>query len=222
MDWFRTPGGGGFGSGLGAPFGADGSMETESIRVELIGAQLRAAGALTAGKGARLSDYVNMLAGFFRLREVTLFDRRGKPTDIAFPELRVRLDDIELVGQSDPRDGSALTDGDRVAKRPRRAIVMTAAHIVYGSVYLLEDASLSDFVDATDPRFMPMTDVRLRSLSDRSQAGRFPFALVQRSRVLAVASGDGDPMVAGDTDVTAPGESEAADGGPASPAPAGA
>jgi hypothetical protein len=44
------------------------------------------------------------------------------------------------------------------------------------------------FVDATDPKFIPMTDVRVRWLSDRKLAARYPFALVQRTQIVGVAT----------------------------------
>jgi hypothetical protein len=44
------------------------------------------------------------------------------------------------------------------------------------------------FVGATDPKFIPMNNVRVRWLSDRRLAARLPFALVQRSQILGVAT----------------------------------
>jgi hypothetical protein len=52
-------------------------------------------------------------------------------------------------------------------------------------------------VDSTDPRFIPMSNVRVRWLADRRLAGRYPFALVQRSQILGVATeGTGAPTQA--------------------------
>ncbi|MEZ0241223.1 MAG: hypothetical protein ACAH65_10535, partial [Chloroflexota bacterium] len=47
---------------------------------------------------------------------------------------------------------------------------------------------IMSFVDATDPKFIPMTDVRVRWVSDRKLAARYPFALVQRAQILGVAT----------------------------------
>ena len=53
------------------------------------------------------------------------------------------------------------------------------------------------FVDSTDPRFIPMSNVRVRWLADRRLAGRYPFALIQRSQILGVATeGTGAPKAA--------------------------
>jgi hypothetical protein len=157
-------------------------------QVELVGSHLRAAGMVDLGNFHRLSDYVNFLTGFFTIRDVTLLSRIGEPTRLTFPDLRVRLDEIALIGQSDP--GPAPTDPGSalIVKQRRRLVVTTAAHIVYGFAYLHEEASLTAFVDATEPRFVPLVNVRVRWLADRRLAGRFPFALVQRSHIVAVAT----------------------------------
>jgi hypothetical protein len=44
------------------------------------------------------------------------------------------------------------------------------------------------FVDATDPKFIPMSNVRVRWVSDRKLAARYPFALLQRNQILGVAT----------------------------------
>ncbi|HEX7472332.1 MAG TPA: hypothetical protein VF323_04565 [Candidatus Limnocylindrales bacterium] len=160
----------------------------ECARVELVGSHLRAEGGVDLGNFTRLSDYVNFLTGYFTIRDVTLLSRLGEPTRLTFPDLRVRLGEIAIVGQREP--GVRTDDpGDRfIAKARRRLVVTTEAHIVYGYAYLHEQASLTAFVDATDPPFIPMTNVRVRWLADRRLAGRFPFALIQRSHVVAVAT----------------------------------
>jgi hypothetical protein len=176
--------------------GGDGS-EHEAY-LELIGTHLRASGVADVGRFRRISDYVNLLDGFFRLRDVVLLDRTGNPTRITLPELRVRLDDVAIVGQLVVAPLPATTEGHVVvSKEMRRIVVMTRAHIIYGFAYILEGGSLMQFVDSTDPHFIPMSNVRVRWLADRRLAGRYPFALIQRSQILGVASeGTGAPKAA--------------------------
>lgn len=155
--------------------------------VELLGNQLRAEGSVELGNWKRVSDYVNFLTGFFTIRDVTLLSRLGEPTRLTFPDLRVRLDDITIVGQRDP--GPQPDPGDRLIPKGRRRVVLTTvAHIIYGYAYIHEQASMTAFVDATDPRFIPMTNVRVRWLADRRLAGRYPFALIHRSHIVGVAT----------------------------------
>jgi hypothetical protein len=155
--------------------------------VELIGTHLRASGALATGNFTRLSDYLNHVEGFFQLSDVILLTRTGAPTRVVIPELRVRLDEIALVGQRDP-DLVSTPDDHYVPKRRQRLLVMTAAHIVSGFAYLHEQASVTAFIDADDPPFIPMRDVRVRWLADRRLAGRYRFALIQRRHITGVAT----------------------------------
>jgi hypothetical protein len=162
--------------------------EQTCARVELVGSHLRAAGSVDLGNFRRVSDYVNFLTGFFTIRDVTLLSRIGEPTRLTFPDLRVRLDEIAIVGQPEPEAESAESEDGLALKQRRRLVVTTAAHIVYGYAYLHQEASLTAFVDATEPSFIPLVNVRVRWLADRRLAGRFPFALVQRSHIVAVAT----------------------------------
>ena len=156
-------------------------------RVELIGTHLRAEGAVELGHFRRLSDYVNLLEGFFTIHDVVLLSRLGEPTRITFPDFRVRLDDIALVGQRIPVVPGPSEDF-YIPKQRRRLVITTAAHIVYGYAYIHEQASTIAFLDSTDPHFVPMTNVRVRWLADRRLAGRFGFALIQRPHIIGVAT----------------------------------
>lgn len=160
---------------------------TTTIPVELIGSQLRAAGTVDIGRFTRLTDYVDLLDGFFELGEATLLTRGGGATRVTLADLRIRLDEVMLVGQKDvpPMEGPA---DRRIAKRSTRLVVMTPAHVIYGSAYIHAQASLTAFVDAIDPRFIPMTNVRVRWLVDRRLTGRYSFALLQRRHIIGVAT----------------------------------
>ena len=187
-----------WGRGLDRTTGSASQDGEREAYLELIGTHLRASGAAEVGRFRRISDYVNSVDGFFRLRDVVLLDRTGLPTRITLPELRVRLDDVAIVGQLVVEPLPPADDGHVViAKTQRRLVVMTRAHIIYGYVYLHEHGSLMQFVDSTDPRFIPMSNVRVRWLADRRLAGRYPFALIQRSQILGVATeGTGAPKAA--------------------------
>lgn len=155
--------------------------------VELMGTQLRTVGTVDIGRFARLSDYVIHLDGFFTLLDVVLLTRTGEPTRITLPELRVRFDEIAIVGQKEA-ERRPMAPERFIPKKPRRLLVMTSAHIIYGNAYLHEQASVAAFVDATDPAFMPMTNVRVRWLADRRLAGRYPFAMIHRTHIIGVAT----------------------------------
>jgi len=170
--------------------GADPGAATEPqprALVELLGTSLRVQGWLDLGHFARVSDYVNFLHGFCTIRDVNLLSRLGEPTRLNFPDLRVRLDEIAIIGQRDPGPVTASDERD-IPKERRRLVVTTLAHIVYGYAFIHEQASTTAFIDATEPPFIPLVNVRIRWLADRRLAGRFPFALVHRSHIIGVAT----------------------------------
>lgn len=179
--------------------------------LELIGTHLRASGVVEMGRFRRISDYVNLLDGFFALRHVVLLTRTGEATRITMPELRVRLDDVAIVGQLSVTPLPPTTDiGVHVDKVAQRLVLMTRAHIIYGYAYIHEHASLISFVDSADPKFIPMSRVRVRWLADRRLAARYPFALIQRSQILGIATeGTGAPREARDRRNAAVAEAEA-------------
>lgn len=157
--------------------------------IELIGSQLWVAGMVDLGRFRRVSDFVNIVQGYLVLRDVVVLTRTGEGTRLAMPELRVLPDDIAIVGQlGTDRPQQATGAGVFIEKVPHRLVVLTRSHIIDGDVFIQRDGTVMSFVDATDPRFIPMSDVRVRWVSDRKLAARYPFALMQRSQILGVAT----------------------------------
>jgi hypothetical protein len=157
--------------------------------VEMIGSQLWVAGTINLGRFRRVSDFVNIVQGYLVMRDVMVLTQTGESTRLTLPELRVMPDDIAVVGQhSDDRSGSTASGDAMIEKRVQRLVVVTRSHMIDGDVFIHGDGSIMSFVDATDPKFIPMTDVRVRWVSDRKLAARYPFALVQRAQILGVAT----------------------------------
>jgi hypothetical protein len=170
------------------------AASADRLRVELIGVHLRMAGAVDLGSFDRISDLLNVRSSV-DVANAVLLAGPGQETEVVFPELRVSLDDISIVGQRD--DAQAGDERSRIPMRRRHLVVMTRGHMVYGWAHLHPETSLATFIDAGDRRFLPMTDVRIRWLADRSLAARYPFALVQRSHVVGVATEVHPPGIAG-------------------------
>lgn len=183
------------GGGVEADASASGQHEEY---LELIGTHLRASGVVDIGRFRRVTDYLNLLDDYLVLRNAVLLTRTGEATRITMPELRVRLDDVGIVGQLAAEDIPRSNEiGVHVDKVEQRLVLMTRAHIIYGFVHILEGASVMSYVDSPDPHFIPMSRVRVRWLADRRLAARYPFALVQRSQILGVATeGTGAPREA--------------------------
>lgn len=176
-----------WGTGQSA-FGDDGEGGGEQY-IELIGSQLWVAGMVDLGRFRRVSDFVNIVQGYLVIRDVVVLTRTGEATRLAMPELRVLPDDIAVVGQlGTDAPAQATGTGVFIEKVKQRLVVLTRSHIIDGDVYIQVDGSIMSFVDATDPKFIPMSDVRVRWVSDRKLAARYPFALMQRSQILGVAT----------------------------------
>ena len=157
--------------------------------LELIGSQLWVAGMADLGRFRRVSDFVNVVQAYIVLRDVVVLSRAGEATRLAMPELRVLPADVAIVGQvADDKTQSGAEGGGFIEKRPHRLVLLTGAHIIDGEVFIQVDGSVMTFVDATDPKFIPMTDVRVRWVSDGTLAARYPFALVQRSQIQGVGT----------------------------------
>ena len=160
--------------------------------VELIGSNLWVAGTVDLGRFRRVSDFVNLVQGYMVIRDVVVLTRTGDATRLTLPELRVLPDDIAVVAQLGDDHagggGDANAGGLVIEKRRQRLVVLTRTHIIDGDVFMHGDGSIMAFVDATDPKFIPMSDVRVRWVSDRKLAGRYPFALLQRTQILGIAT----------------------------------
>ena len=176
-------------------WGSAGSFATEAEEgggeqyIEVIGSQLWVAGTVDLGRFRRVSDFINLVLAYVVMRDVVVLTRTGEATQLTMPELRVLPDDIAVVGQlsTDKPQASAET-GVFIEKASQRIVVLTRSHVIDGDVFIPHDGSVMAFVDATDPKFIPMTDVRVRWVSDRKLAARYPFALVQRTQILGVAT----------------------------------
>jgi hypothetical protein len=172
-----------------AAFGDDDDQGGGEQYIELIGTELWVAGMINLGRFRRVSDFVNIVQGYLVMRDVVVLTRIGEATRLTLPELRVLPDDIAVVGQlgdDKPRQGSET--GAYIEKTAQRLVVMTRSHIIDGDVFIHGDGSIMSFVDATDPKFIPMSNVRVRWVSDRKLAARYPFALLQRAQILGVAT----------------------------------
>jgi|GEM_PF-5968409 hypothetical protein len=172
-----------------AAFGDDQEQGGGEQYIELIGSQLWAAGMINLGRFRRVSDFVNIVQGYFVMHDVVVLTRSGEATRLTLPELRVLPDDIAVVGQlGDDKPAQTSETGTYIEKMAQRLVVLTRSHIIDGDVFIHGDGSIMSFVDATDPKFIPMSDVRVRWVSDRKLAARYPFALLQRAQILGVAT----------------------------------
>jgi hypothetical protein len=164
--------------------------------VELVGTNLRLTGAVALGRFGRLSDLINASRGYIRVKDAQLLQRNGEPTNLVLAELMVDQDEISFIAQPQaqpPEPGAAggfiePSFGDNIEARQAREFVMfTPGHTVTGKVHIFGQTDLAGFVDATDPRFVPVTEVSTRSLADRRIVSRYDFILINRTQMIAAA-----------------------------------
>ena len=136
--------------------------------VELVGTHLRLTGMIALGRFGRLSDLINASGGYVRIRDARLLRRNGDPTSLVLPELMVDQDEISFIAQGQappPEPGTAggFVDigysGDVERRLEREFVMFTPGHTVTGKVHVFGQTDLAGFVDATDPRFVPVTSV---------------------------------------------------------------
>ncbi len=164
--------------------------------VELVGTHLRLKGIISLGRFGRLSDLINASSGYVRVRDVLLLRRNGEPTSLVLPELMVDQDEISFIAQGqapppEPRSGIGFDEpvfGDNIEVRKAREFVLfTPGHTVTGQVHVFGQTNLAGFVDASNPRFVPVTSVTTRSLADRRIISHYEFILINRTQMIAAS-----------------------------------
>ena len=66
-------------------------------------------------------------------------------------------------------------------------MLFTPGHTITGKLQIYEGTDIAGFVDASDPRFVPVVDATARSLADRRVISHFKFLLVNRTQMIAAS-----------------------------------
>jgi hypothetical protein len=157
----------------------------EGLPIELVGQHLRLSGTVVIGFHRRLSDFVNNHEGLISLRDVTVLRRNGDPTKVTSPSLWVSPDEVTLIGQATDVDERETAGPEFMQKKAFNLIVVTPGHTLTGEIHLNREAVLASFIESPSPMWIPMTDVRTRSLADRRVISRYGFALINRRHIVA-------------------------------------
>jgi hypothetical protein len=167
------------------PAFAPSEAPARAVQIELIGPHLRLAGTLGIGQFRRLSDFLNHQDGLMQLLDATVLRRNGDPTKVRTASIWISPDEVTIIGESNDGVREPAPPEFQVRKDRKGLIVVTPGHTLTGEVYITPEAQLSMFIESVDPRFIPMTDVRARSLADRRVITRYPFALLNRRHMVA-------------------------------------
>jgi hypothetical protein len=149
-----------------------------------------------------------MQSGFIQVRNawhVHLGQRNLPDTEQQRGILWARLDQIVLVAEraaiQQSRVGAPLVD-----KQRRKVSIVTPGYSLRGNLYIHTYGSMKQYLENADPRFLPLTELHVRWLSDPSLVARYPFALVNRAQLVTVLVESNSP--AGDTANTEGGDAE--------------
>ncbi len=162
--------------------------------VELAGPHLRLSGGIALGRFRRLSDVVNHQQGPMLLHDATVLRRNGTATRVTPPSIWVNPAEVTLIGQATANQEEPAPADLRIEKEPHLLIVVTPGHTLTAQVYIPMAGALSAFIESTDPAFIPITDVRARSLADRRIITHYQFALLNRRHVVAATEADGESL----------------------------
>jgi hypothetical protein len=192
MAWGRSP------SGFDAlgfnPPGPEAALDAARYEaIELVGPHLRVRGEISLLNFNRLSDLINNVRGFVRLRNAQLLRRNGEATTLIVPELMVNRDEITFIGQAAEDVSAASTavaggmDRPLMERVPRKLVIFTAGHTLTGTIHAFPEMDIANFVDTSDPRFVALVDVTARSLADRRVISHFGLVLVNRTQMTAAS-----------------------------------
>src|SRR5260221_7425037 len=159
--------------------------------IELVGPHLRVKGTISLGMFHRLSDRVNHSRGYIHVRDAQLMRRNGDPTNLLVEELMINQDEITFIGQQlAGGTGAGVGEsfgGGTIAREARRYVFFTAGHTISGDVQVYGESDLASFVEATEPRFVPLIGARARSLAARRVISHYELLLLNRTQTTAVA-----------------------------------
>ena len=156
-----------------------------TILIEMVGPHLRVVGHIVLGRFRRLSDVLNNQFGLLEIRDARVLYRNGTPTNVITPRLWINLTEVTLICQLEGAAQASASPEFRVTKERHPLIVVAPGHTLTGEVYLTVGAELAGFIESADPPFLPMTDVRTRSLADKRVTTRYIFALLNRRHIVA-------------------------------------
>ncbi|HEX7491528.1 MAG TPA: hypothetical protein VF337_07470 [Candidatus Limnocylindrales bacterium] len=166
----------------------DSGPEGLVIDVEVLGDGFQVSGEIHTGQFDRLSDWINMQSGFIQVYNawhVHLGQMNPPDPDRRKGMLWVRLSQVVLVAEKAPilqvRPGAPM-----VQKQRRKVSMVTPGYNLSGNIHVVAYGSMTQFLEITDPHFMPMTDLAVHWLSDPAMVARFPFAMINRGQLVTV------------------------------------
>jgi hypothetical protein len=156
--------------------------------VEIFGDGFQISGQVRTGQFSRLSDWLNMKSGFVMVQD-GMHVRPGRAgasdPEQARSTLWVRLDQIVLVAER-ANIQQARLGAPVVQKERRKVTIVTPGYELRGSLHVHAHGSMKEYLEPVEPRFLPITEVTVRWLSDPALVARVPFAMINRQQMITI------------------------------------
>jgi hypothetical protein len=162
------------------------------VDVELLGDSLHVSGKIDLGQFDRLSGWLNMQSGFIQLRDAQEVEATSA-AHVKEPlgRLWVRLNQIDVVADL---SASRIRSGVPIVEKQRRKVsILTRGFELNGNIHVHAHGEFAQFLEAADPRFMPITELTIRRLSGSGPLARFPSAMVNREQVVTLFEASEEP-----------------------------
>ena len=155
----------------------------QELQLELISEHARIAGSVHLGAYPRLSDLLSFHHEILTVSDGVVLGRTGEPTGQRAPQLDIRLDALTLV--IDRSSYVPPTDSNQaVEKTAHRMLAVTGGHVINATFFIYPSAEPNSYLRAPEPRWIPIVDVEITSLSDSSVVLKADFAVLQRKALL--------------------------------------
>lgn len=164
-----------------------GTQSSPALAVELIGPHVRFGGTVKLGSYGRLSDLLNFHDQTLTLSDAVILNRTGLATADGVPALEVQIDAISLVLDHSGYVPPPASDDIAIQKARYRLMAVTEAHLITGTFFIYPGVEPRAYLLAAKPRWIPLTEVRVRSVIDRRIKFGAEFAVLNRRSVGAVS-----------------------------------
>jgi hypothetical protein len=162
--------------------------EGMAFDVEIFGDGFQISGQIRTGQFDRLSDWLNMKSGFIAVQE-GMHVHQGNAALSGREQKRgtlwVRLDQVVMVAEraniQQARPGAPV-----VQKQRRKVSIVTPGYILEGSLHVHAFGSMKEYLEPTEPHFLPITEVTVHWLSDPTLVARLPFAVINRREMITI------------------------------------
>ena len=156
------------------------------LDIELVSSNARIGGSINLGAYSRLSDLLNFHDEILTIAAGAVMGPTGERSGGAGLPLDVRLSELTIV--LDRSDYVPPADSEQmIEKREHKMLAVTDAYVITATFFIYAGAEAIPYLRASEPRWIPLTDVNVRSLVDRDVEFEAKFAVLHRKPLLATS-----------------------------------